>query len=285
MLGYTLRNGSGYVVMANGGEGVDFAGPVAHLIQSWLTRGLPLDAQATVPVSDAQLQTYAGFYRSITPANDLLRPYADILGLTRVTAGQGKLRMGGKDLLPTGPHRFRRANRSQASVAFVEHDGQMVLIAATSAHQKVALWYMIGLWLIGVILVLGLLMGIVMLIPWSIGHWRGRLASNGGVLFRLLPLVAIGALAVTLVLPLLAYASSGGTSVQQLAGIGPYSLLILVCSMLYPLLAVTGLVCTVRLRAAPRSIRAYVGLTSLALVSIAAYAATIGWLPLRTWVM
>jgi hypothetical protein len=34
VLGYTLRKGSGYVLMANGGEGVDFAGPAAHLIQS-----------------------------------------------------------------------------------------------------------------------------------------------------------------------------------------------------------------------------------------------------------
>ncbi|WP_229423486.1 hypothetical protein [Massilia frigida] len=37
VLGYTLRNGSGYVLMANGGEGVDFAGPAAHLIQSCQT--------------------------------------------------------------------------------------------------------------------------------------------------------------------------------------------------------------------------------------------------------
>lgn len=285
VLGYTMRNGSGYVLMANGGEGVDFAGPAARLIQSWLTRGLPLNPPPTVALSEAELQKYAGFYRSITPANDLLRPYAEILGLTRVTVGQGMLKIGGKEFLPTGQHSFRRSNRSEASVAFVEHDGHVYSIAATSAHQKVTLWHMIPLWLLGVILVLGLLMGIVMLIPWIIAHWRGRLAGKGGLCLRLLPLAAIGALVVTLVMPLLAYTSSGGTAVQQLAGIGPYSLVILFCSMLYPLLALTGLVLAFRNRAIPRLIRAYVGLSSLALVCIAIVAAAIGWLPLRSWVM
>lgn len=284
-LGYTLRNGSGYVLMANGGEGVDFAGPAAHLIQSWLTRGLPLNPQPTVSVSDAELQKYAGFYRSITPPSDMMRPYAEIFGLSRVAAGQGKLVVGGKDFLPTGPHSFRRADRSEATVAFVEQDGQAFKINATSAQQKVALWHMIGLWLLGAIILLGLLVGVVMLIPWVIAYRRGRLADTGGLCFRLLPLVAIASLVVTLALPLLAVSGSGSTSVEQLANVGPYSLLILVCSMLYPLLALTGMVLTLRHRAAPRLIRAYVGLSSLGLASIATYAATIGWLPLRTWVL
>ena len=285
VLGYTLRNGSGYVLMANGGEGVDFAGPAAHLIQAWLTRGLALNPPPTVPLGDAELQKYAGFYRSITPPNGMQRPYAEIFGLSRVTVGQGKLVVSGKDFLPTGQHSFRRSDRSEATLGFVEQDGQVFKINATSAQQKVALWHMIGLWLLGAILVLGLLAGIVLLIPWLIAYWRGRLADRGGLCFRLLPLAAISALAVTLALPLLAFSDSGSTSVQQLAGIGPYSLLILVCSVLYPLLALTGVVLTVRNHAAPPLVRAYVGLSSLGLASIAVHAATIGWLPLRTWVL
>ncbi|NHZ79638.1 hypothetical protein F2P44_10160 [Massilia sp. CCM 8695] len=101
----------------------------------------------------------------------------------------------------------------------------------------------------------------------------------------MLPLVAVAALAVTLALPLLAFSDSGMTTVLRLANIGPYSLLILVCRVFYPLLALTGMVMTVRNHAAPRWIRAYVGLSSLGLVSVAAYAAAIGWLPLRTWVL
>ncbi len=285
VLGYTMRNGSGYVLMANGGEGVDFGAPAAHLIQAWLTRGLPLNPPPTVPLSDAEMQKYAGFYRTITPSNDLMRPYAAMFGVSRVAVKQGKLVVGGKDFLSTGQHGFRRFDRSEATVAFVEQDGQVFKINATSAQQKVGLWYMVGLWLLGAILVLGLLVGFVLLIPWLIACQRGRLAGRGGLHFRLLPLVAIAAFAVTLALPLLAISNSGSTSVQQLAGIGCYSLLVLACSGLYPLLALTGMVSTVRNRAAPPLVRAYVGLSSLALAAVAVYAATIGWLPLRTWAL
>ncbi|MES2321889.1 MAG: serine hydrolase domain-containing protein [Pseudomonadota bacterium] len=285
VLGYTLRNGSAYVLMANGGEGVDFAGPAARLIQAWLTRGLPLNPAPTVQLSDAALQKYAGYYRSITPPSDLLRPYAEAFGLSRVVAGKGKLIIGGKDYLPAGEHGFRRFDRSEATLAFVEQDGQVLKINATSAQEKVALWHMIGLWLLGAVLVATLLVGIVMLVPWIVAHRRGRLAGKGGLALRLLPLAAIAALLATLALPLLAFSDSGGTSVQQLAGIGPYSLLILACSVLYPMLAVTGVVMTVRNRTAPRLLRAYAGLSSLGLVSLAVYAATIGWLPLRTWAL
>jgi len=193
--------------------------------------------------------------------------------------------IGGKEFLSTGSHGFRRFDRSEASVAFVEQDGQVFKINATSAQQQVSLWHMAGLWLLGAILVLGLVVGVGLLIPWLIAYRRGRLAGKGGLRLRLLPLVAIAALAVTLALPLLAFSDSGSTSVQQLASIGCYSLLVLACSLLYPLLALTGLVSTVRHRAAPLLVRAYVGLSSLALATVAVYAATIGWLPLRTWVL
>ncbi len=285
VLGYSLRNGAGYVLMANGGDGVDFAGPAAHLVQSWLTRGQPLRPQPTIELSDAALQKYAGYYRSITPPNDLLRPYAQMFGVSSVAVGKGKLVVSGKDYLPTGQHSFRRADRSESTLAFVEHEGQIYKINATSAQQKAGLSYMIRLWATGAILVLGLLVGIVMLIPWAIASRRGRLAASGGLLYRLLPLVAIGALGATLALPLLAFSDSGGTSVQQLAGIGPYSLSILIGSLLYPLLALLGMVLSVRNRTSPPFIRAYVGLSSLALLGVAAYAASIDWLPLRTWAM
>src|ERR1041385_8174881 len=39
VLGYNRRTRSGYVLMANGGEGVDFATPAARAIQAYLTRG------------------------------------------------------------------------------------------------------------------------------------------------------------------------------------------------------------------------------------------------------
>ncbi len=286
VLGYTLRRGgSGYVVMANGGAGVDFAEPVAHLIQSWLMRGEPLDPPATVRLSQAALEKYAGDYRTITAPNALMQPYADMFGTSMVSAAPGKLVISGNDYLPIGEHSFRRADRSEATLAFIEHDGQVFKINATSAQQKVGRWQLLTKGLLAAVLLLAALMGLVMLIPWVIAQRRGLLAHQGGLLLRLAPVGAVAACAVTLVLPLLVLSESGGTAVQKLAGIGAYCLLIFAASLAYPVLAVAGVALAVRQRSARASIRLYAGLSSTALLGIAVYAAAIGWLPLRTWSM
>jgi CubicO group peptidase (beta-lactamase class C family) len=285
VLGYNLRSKSGYVLMANGGEGVDFATPVSHLIQAYLTRGLPLDAKPAVKLSDAELQNYAGFYRSITPPNDLLRPYGEVLGLTHVSAADGKLVISGNDWLPVAPHSFRRADRQDASLAFVADDGRVYKIGAFNAQVKEPLWLMLIVWTTGVLVALGLVIGVIMLIPWIVGAARGRLAPRGGLLMRLLPLAAIAAMAAMFALPILAYSDAGASAVHQLADIGWYSLTILICSILFPLLALAGLFAAVLRPAAPLFIRVYVGASSLGLVAVAGYCASIGWFALRTWTM
>jgi CubicO group peptidase (beta-lactamase class C family) len=285
VMGYTLRNKSGYVLMANGGEGVDFATPIAHLIQAYLTRGLPLDPPPTVKLSDAELRSYAGFYRTVTPPNALLRPYGELLGITRVSAGDGKLTISGNDWLPVGPHSFRRADREGASLAFVAEHGHVFKIGAFNAQMKEPMWRVAGLWAVEALIALGAVVGIVMLIPWIVGQVRGRLAARGGLLMRLLPLAATVAMGVMFALPIMAYSDAGASAVHQLADIGWYSLTILACSILFPLFALAGLFLAVRNAAAPLLIRAYVGLSSLGLTAAAGYAATIGWFALRTWTM
>jgi len=284
VMGYTLRNNSGYVLMANGGGGVDFAQPAAHLIQAYLTRGLPLGAPPTVKVSDAELQNYAGFYRTITPPNDLLRPYVEIAGITRVQVGQGKLIVSGNDWWPVSAHSFRRADRQGASLAFVEDDGQFFKIGAFNAQEKEPLWRVLAIWLVACVLVLGALTGIILLIVRSVGRMRGRIGARGGVVLRLLPLLAIAALAANVAMPIMAY-SDAGAAVNRLAEIGPYSLAILACSLLYPLLAVIGLVLALRVDTASRFVRAYAALTSLALLCVTGYAIAIGWFAMQTWNM
>jgi hypothetical protein len=73
--------------------------------------------------------------------------------------------------------------------------------------------------------------------------------------------------------------------VHQLADVGPYSVTILVCSILFPLFALAGVVLGVRGSRAPHFIQAYVTLTSLALLVAAGYFASIGWFAMRTWEM
>jgi len=272
VLGYNRRTHCGYVIMANGGEGVDFATPAVRAIQESLSRGVPLAPAPMVHVAD--LQHYAGFYRTITPPNNLLRPYVEALGINHVVARDGKLVSGGKEFIPTAPHSFRRFDREEASLAFVEDGGSVYKIGAFNAQQKEPLALVLLVFVVGFIVIAGAVIGVVMLIPWL---WRRSIG--------LLPIASIIALAITVALPIRAFVASGTSAVRQLAEIGPYSLTILACSVLFPLLALAGLVLAIRNRTASRFVRAYAGTTSLALLMVAVYLASIGWFPLRTWTM
>jgi CubicO group peptidase (beta-lactamase class C family) len=262
VLGYNRRTRSGYVLMANGGEGVNFATPAAQAIQAWLTRGVAIAPLPTVAVPD--LQRYSGWYRTITPPNDLLRPYAEVLTINHVSFPDPKL-------IATGPHTFRHADRESPSLAFFEDGGEVYKVGSFSAQRREPLWLVLLIFAVGFCVIAGALTGIVMLIR---RKWLG-----------VLPLASIAALAVTAILPIRAFIASGTSSVHKLADVGPYSLTILTCSVLFPLLALAGLVLVIRKRDAGRFLRGYVATTSVALLIVAAYLVSIGWLPLRTWTM
>jgi multisubunit Na+/H+ antiporter MnhG subunit len=68
-----------------------------------------------------------------------------------------------------------------------------------------------------------------------------------------------------------------------LAEPGPLSVLILVCSLLFPLLAALGLWRSLRATEARAFVRLYAGLTSIAVLGVAIYAASIGWIGVATW--
>ena len=283
--GYSLRNGSGYVLMANGGKGVNFATPVSRMVQAYLTRGLPPIKSPGPAIDQKTLERFAGLYRPITPSNTLTRPFQEILGLTRVSAGDGKLISNGKDFFPAGPHTFRRADRDEPNLAFVEEGGAAFKLSDHGSTQKEPLWRAVLIFLVLGLLVLGALISVVMLPVWLIAWLRGRLADRGGVLVRLLPIGALVALLATFVLPLLVVVSGSTTAMRQLAEPGIYSIAILLCSVLFPLLAVLGLWRSLRATGANAFVRLYAGLTTLGILAFAVYAASIGWVGAATWTM
>ncbi len=285
VMGYNRRSNSGYVLMANGGEGVDFATPVANLVQAYLTRDIKMTPPPTVKVSADDLAKYAGVYRVITPPNALLRPYVEIpsLVLGRVSVADGKLVVSGNDFFPVAPHVFRRHDREDASLAFVEEDGHVYKIGAFNAAEKAPSWLVAGSYIAGVLAILGAVIGLVMLIPWIVFAAQGRLA--GGIVMRIAPLLSVVFLGIMVALPLMAYSDAGASAVHQLADIGWYSLTILISSVLFPLFALTGLVLALRNAEAHAIVRGYVIASSLGLLTFAAYFASIGWFAMRTWEM
>lgn len=293
VMGYNVKCRCGYVLMANGGAGVDFATPLAHMVQEYLARDMTFEPPPVAKVSPAVLESYAGWYWSNTPSNALLRPYTDILNIGHVTAGEGTLSVApllgllpGTTFLPVSAHNFRRADHEDASLSFVADEGRVYKIGAFNASVKVPYWQVLLVQASAAAIVLGTLVGLLLpLAQLVLRPFLGRWIVPGTLALRAMPLLSVIALGVTFALPIMAYADSGATAVQQLATIGWYSLLICAASVVFPVLAVAGLALAIRNADAPRFVRTYVAITSLGLTAAALYAAFIGWFAVRVWEM
>lgn len=283
--GYLMRCDCGYVLMANGGDGVDFATPISGLVEHYLTRGLKMAPPPTVAVPDSELARYAGVYRNISPPNRLAEPFTDILNMSRVSAGHGKLTESGNDFFPTAEHIFRRADREQPTLAFLEDGGQTYKVSAFYTAVKMPWWQVIVVVLIEASIALGAVFAVAMMPFWLTAGFRGRLAARGGWAVRFVPSFSAAALIVTFGLALYGIVGAGTSALTRLSGVGPYSLAIFAGSILFPVLALWGLWLAARTQNAPLVIRIYAGLTCLALLAFSAYAASIGWIGARTWTM
>jgi CubicO group peptidase (beta-lactamase class C family) len=290
VMGYNRRCNCGYVMMANGGEGVDFATPVAHMVQAYLTRDVKMMPAAIVTADPATLQRYAGYYRIITPPNNLIRPYVEILNFAHVGVDNGKLTVGAllgsvSDFFPVSAHLFRRLDREEPSLAFVEDGGHVYKISAFNAARQEPVWLLGAIILVLGLCVLGTVIAVPMLFVWLFFWFRGQLTYRGGLFMRVAPLLSTVAFGVTMALPLMVVTSSSEGAVHMLAEIGPYSLTILAASVLFPLLAIVGFVLALRNDDARGIVRIYVTLYSLGLIAAAAYLACVGWIPMQSWTM
>ena len=283
--GYSAAQRSGYVVLANGGEGVDVKTPITRLIQGYLSRGHGVTPPPAFAVAQRELDALAGFYRTVTPAKDLMRPYSEMFGYSRISVGAGKLMIGGRDYLPTGPHTFRRADRDQASLAFAELDGETYLVSGgLGDRKKEPGWHLVAYAATGGLALLGGVGALLALPFWTVAAFRKKLQAKGGWSIRVLPLLALASCLAALALPLIAMESGIGM-VAQLAAPSALSLTIFAGSALFPVLAACGLWQALRNRQAGRLVRWQAGLTSGAMLVIAGYALSIGWVGLCTWLM
>ena len=232
----------------------------------------------------SELNDYAGVYRTITPPNNLLRPIVDLATFTQVDAGEGKLVISGKDWFATGAHTFRRADREEATLAFVKEGDSVYKISAFASQQRIPLPVLAAIAAVAAILTLGLVIGVVMTPVWLVSAIRGRLGERGGLLMRELPLLAY--LSFFTMMGLVTYAVLGsGTSAWTLLEYGTFSQAIFVASIAFPVFAALGLLAALRGGGAGTFVRLHLGLTSLALLAVAAYLASIGWVGVQTWAM
>jgi hypothetical protein len=285
VFGYSRARQAGYVLLANGGKGVDIARPASRLVQEYLARGKPFVPEAASTVEAARLRDWTGLYRVITPSNTLTRPYQEILGLSRVAASAGRLVVGGKDYWPAGTGLFRRSDREAPTFAFVEKDGATYRLSAFNAAVKEPAWRAAAIVAVLASLAVGAVLGLFASAIWLVAWARGRLSSRGGPGVRFLPVLALLALGVTFGLPLSYLGSGAIPEALRLARPGPYSYAIFAASLLFPVLALLGFWAALTRREAGLLVRAWAALTCGALLAFSAYAASIGWAGARTWTM
>jgi CubicO group peptidase (beta-lactamase class C family) len=282
--GYSLRNGSGYVLMANGGEGVNFDSPVSHLVEDFLTRNIKPVFPPTAELDDKQLQSHAGVYRTIAPINKLYRPFFE-LTFSEVSAEHGQLRISDNTYIPTSENMFRRSDRDESNFAFVDDDGATYKISPFGVQEKTAytIWLLWTVRAVEAVLAIGTIVGLILLLIWIIARLRGR--THGGFMLRLWPLASMAAMIGTFALPLMSIMSSGMKGVHLLSDVGPYSISITVFSVLFPIFAALGLLSSIRTSGARALVRINTALTSVALLVVASYAFSIGWIGICTWAL
>ena len=282
--GYSVAKNSGFVVLANGGEGTDFNAPAADLIKGYLMRAGPPPAPPAVTISPEELASHAGFYATVSPAYEFLRIYAEtvLLPVQRVGVREGKLYLRG-ELIPVAGKLFRRENRSEPSIAFSDLGGEhLMLTGLNTLHRETAARAAPKLAVLAA-LVVSIVLAVVMLPFQVVGAFRGRLAARGGALARLLPLGALASLVATFALPLAAFASQAPDSLNGMVRPSLLSITVLVCSLAFPVLAALGLWRAVVAKHLGWFVRGYAVVACAAVLLAAAYAARFGWLGVRTW--
>ena len=285
--GYSRKEDAGYVLLANGGDGVNYGTAISELIQGYLAHGRKTDLPPAYRVADPVLASYAGFYRAVTPPSNFLRPFVEVLsGVTRVSAGHGRLTIGSDIYVPTGPRTFRRLDRDDANVAFAEQDGRMYKLGYLNAQVKVPLWWLVSVFVVVGLLAIGLLVSLAMIPVWIVAAIRRRFALRGTLLLPALPFASLIAMAATLGAPILAFNVYGaGPALATLGHANVYTVSAFVCSLLFPTFAIAGLWFAVRSDDIWRIVRIYVGAVSVALLTASIYAASIGWIGARIWAM
>ena len=289
--GCNVRCNCGYVLMSNGGDALDFNTPATALVEHYLTRRMKMAPPPTAAMPNANLQRYAGIYRIITPPNALVRPFVEILSTTRVSADDRKLTMtglgGSNAYLPVSDHVFRRFDRELPGMAYVENDGNLYRLTAFNAAVRMPGWQAtilivtVGLLIAGPLI--ALLLGLVWLVLLAARRRDAR--RNLGFKVLVLPVLSFLALVATFGMAIIQITGSGTSAIAMIASPTPYAITILICSILFPILAVWGLWASLRAGRLYRVSQICMIAFSAALVVASIYAASIGWVGVRIWTM
>jgi hypothetical protein len=277
--------------MINSGNGDAFE-RISRLVRDYLTRDQsgPQPPPPT-PVSDLARRR-AGWYRPDNPRVEGLHFVERVLGLTRVTAGDSGLVL--KPLLgervtylPVSDRLFRKPSDPVATLALVDDSANgrdaaiemMGYLLPASFHRAwtPAVWLEVG---VTALFLLGALATILFGLVWVPRWLFRRLREVPALRVRAWPLLAVLSVAAFVIVVMF----SMEDAIPRLGRPTAWAWTLMVCTTLFPVTAVAGLVSALRApEGVKRGVRWLALVASAANVVVAAYVAWFGMIAWRSW--
>ena len=284
---YMPEQNWGYVVLLNS----DFSGKALSdlnkLAIDFLSKDFPKPQQPTVTLTQAELESFAGYYAPRAPRNQLTAFVEDLAGGSRVRAENGYLTVSGlfgkpDKLLPVGKNLFRKENEPEAtSVFFTDSTGTRVYVSASIdgepyGERQSIVWPYARLALLALCAAF-LVSSILFALGWGLLWVLGRMKDVKHLAVRVVPLLA------TLLLAAVCFSMT--KIFDDVGAVNLWSVTIFAGTILFALLSLSGLFLAV---AVPRSeirngVRVHSLLVSLACCILTAFFASWHLLGLRIW--
>lgn len=278
---YEPERKAGYVVMINAPQGE--ALEVADAITSYLQRDWPVPSLPEYRHESAELAALTGLYQSAAPRQQMFAPLERLADWSPVRFDDGTFVINGIERRGVAPRVFRRFDRAAPGTVFVEAEQGPMMLSATSANRRVP-WFEVAAkatW--GVLYALVLLVSVPYLLVWGIGWMRGSLRGRGGVAVRLLPALAVFAIAAFAGTLLYALGAAPDT-LQRLGTPSPTARFLQWSSASIPLLGILAVLAGMRApQQTPRFVRGLALLAGMLAFIAGAYLWPDGWVGLKTW--
>jgi CubicO group peptidase (beta-lactamase class C family) len=291
--GYAPEHGRGYFYSINACNTEAF-GDIGHLIRAYLARDWKKSEPPSAAVAPERLQALAGYYEPVSLPNlALIRCVARLLGVVRVSAREGRLRvaeLSGRagDLIPVDAHTFRGEDEPVATAVFFEDDeGGRVLEGVGGLVRRrfrpVPTWRVWAEGSAAVVCLVLMCSAVLFALVWVPRRLLGKLRGAGPLSVRFLPLVAVLCLIGVFLLPGLP--GEAARFIEHFGKPTPRSIGLCVLTWLFALSAVAGLIQSLRgpRLGVRRAVWVHALLVSAANVLVAAYLAYWGVIGLRTW--
>jgi CubicO group peptidase (beta-lactamase class C family) len=280
---YWPEQRKGYVLLINGGRANADA---LELITRYLGRNFKVASPPAEVPAGPEFAPFTGYYYPIAQRHNFMDALTRLSPNAVALSANGRINALGSERISLGANQFRKDDRAEATMIFyTTPDGQREL---STGREVMRQFTTAGLVLHGLMLILALLALVLtalaliarplrMLVP----RWR-RTRSWRESLMRWTPTLAVLSF-LTMIGIFLSSANAGYRAVEILGQANAATYSIYAASFVWPLLAMMGLLLSIRTKASSKLSRATAFLTSLGMLGLGVYFYSHGWVGIRFW--